>query len=184
MWPVAVARVLVINLDSRPDRWQLCRARWSGRGLPELTRFAAVARPDDPARGCLASHLQALQSCDGPVLILEDDAIPSPRWRWPVTAPAGWRVLWLGGQHRRPSPAAAPGWRHVTDLVRTHAYIAARPRELAAAMAGAPRIDPHLAAVPVAQYALDPFTVGQAAGRSDITGLTRRYATFWNTDKE
>jgi hypothetical protein len=43
-----------------------------------------------------------------------------------------------------------------------------------------PRIDPYIAALPVQQYALKTFTVGQTAGVSDIDGTVRTTDNFWN----
>jgi len=109
-------RVLVINLDRRPEKWQaFCDALPSDWPLAEPTRFAAVdgstaARPDwwdkdDAGWGLMQTHIAILQSIvarGDSVLILEDDAVFCPDFaeRFAEIAdecPDDWEQLYLGG---------------------------------------------------------------------------------------
>jgi hypothetical protein len=179
---VHVAAAVVIALPGS-DRLAAFTAGWQQHAehleLPPLHVLEAVELPDRAA-GCLASHRGALAALPGPLLVCEDDAVLAPTFRWPLCAPAGWQILWLGGQHRRrPRPVTA-GWVTAAGVVRTHCYIAREPGRVAAGLAGAPRIDPFIAELPVAQYAQQPFSVGQRAGRSTITGDIRTADTYFN----
>ncbi len=173
--------VAVINLDRRPDRYAALTERWAAAGQTRpLRRFPAVDTGTDD--GCLASHRQLLATADGPVLVLEDDSCFAPQFTLDLAPPAGWDVLWLGGQHHREPRPVDTVWARPRYMVRTHAYIARRPRRLAALMQSRaiPRMDPHLAALPLNQYVLRIHTVGQAAGISDIDGHTRTADQYWN----
>lgn len=173
--------VAVINLQRRPERLKAFDRRWrkAGHGLP-YDVHDAVDTGD--AAGCLASHLQVLSRYTRPVLVLEDDAIFAPAFDPFVTPPGDWWLAWLGGQHRIAPIPVNDRWVRPRYLVRTHAYIARHPAEIGAWLyaANPPRIDPFLAALPIQQYALRTFTVGQAAGTSDIDGRTRNDDEFWN----
>ena len=173
--------VAVINLARRPDRLTSFHERWtrSGHGLPYTVHTGVDT---GTAQGCLASHLQVLSSYTTPVLVLEDDAVFAADFDPFVEPPGDWRIAWLGGQHRMPPIPVNDRWVRPRYLVRTHAYIARHPAEIGAWLytANPPRIDPFLAALPVQQYALKTFTVGQRAGVSDIGGRTRVVDEFWN----
>jgi hypothetical protein len=105
-----VRQALVINLAARPDRWAQVVADWAGTGVA-LSRRDAVADAAQPALGCMLSHIAALEELAAApsrdaVLVLEDDAVPTPDWHahaapvldaalaLPPTVP--WRLLNLG----------------------------------------------------------------------------------------
>ncbi len=173
--------VAVITLARRPERLAAFDARWrsAGHGLGYTVHLGVDT---GTAAGCLASHLQVLSSYTTPVLVLEDDACFAPEFDPYVEPPHDWHIAWLGGQHRLPPIAVNDRWTRPRYLVRTHAYIARHPAVIAAWLyaANPPRIDPFLAALPVQQYALKQFTVGQTAGVSDIDGRVRESDEFWN----
>jgi hypothetical protein len=122
-------RVVIINLDRRPDRWRKIRAalkgwiRWTDwrDAWPSPQRFAAYEGPPPEwfshtagSWGCLVSHLRVLDQAirDGleSVLILEDDAHFPPdfgeRYRhFCAAVPDDWEALYLGGYHYLPA-----GW--------------------------------------------------------------------------
>lgn len=178
----ALAAPVVISLRRRPDRLAAFTGRWrAATGGRRVGVFEAV--DTGSAAGCLASHLAVCDLHPAPVMIYEDDACFHPDFTLHVPAPPpDWHVLWLGGQHTTPpTPASAPGWVRAGRLLRTHAYVARFP-VLFATMARAAnvlRADPFLAGLPVPQYVLDPQTVGQAAGRSDIDGRDRDRDEYW-----
>lgn len=177
-----LANIAVINLTRRYDRlaafMQQAQPVLAGIGTP-VTAWAAADDPYEPDRGCLLSHTRLLSTMDGPLLVLEDDACFAPDFTLDLDPPHDWDILWLGGQHRlapRPHNAA---WVVPTYMVRTHAYIARDPADIAARLIGVPRLDPYMSTLPVMQYVLKYHTVGQAAGVSDIDGRVRDHDEYW-----
>jgi len=75
-----MANPYVINLDSRPDRWEHMQVAW--KGAFELTRVSAVQETPGWV-GCALSHIKivedAKQRGDPMVLVWEDDCIPRNR---------------------------------------------------------------------------------------------------------
>lgn len=187
------ARVVVVSLARRADRLDGFAARWSaaaaGIGYQVLT---ADDRPGDPVAGCYASHVAALRSGPGPVLVLEDDAVFAPAFTLDLPEPpARWRLLRLGGKVRASGPGRAGAWTPVVRIEHTHAYVAADPGRLAAhlstrlsthRLAGRPAgsVAAALSFAGPGQYRLTAGTVGQAAGRSDITGVHSATDQFWD----
>ena len=118
-------KVYVVNLDSRPDKWDAFKDRAKKAGVVGFDRFRAVdghlCNPPawynhhgsdmNGAWGCLMSHFMiaydAMQSGVDTYLVLEDDACFSSDFkeRLPdVLAETnklkdGWDMLYLGGQH-------------------------------------------------------------------------------------
>ncbi len=112
-------RVVVINLDRRPERWQIflknLPSDWPfGRPL----RFSAMDgtkislpswwKEGAGAWGCYLSHRQLLQDAREDkiesILVLEDDAVFAPGFandvrRFISSLPDDWQFLFLGGQH-------------------------------------------------------------------------------------
>lgn len=142
-------RVVVINLDRRPDRWDRLKRHLSEVGWPfrwpervqavdgRLARPPKWWRAGAPAWGCHQSHLrvleQAIQGQLNSILVLEDDVCFTPKFRQQVEAfleelPQGWHQIYLGGQHIRASkhPPTAVNI-HVLqahNVNRLHAYAA------------------------------------------------------------
>lgn len=184
------ARVLVINRAADTGRlWAFVR-RWEAvaPGQPYEV-LEAVDDPDNPARGLYASHLAALGSGPGPVLILEDDVVFADSFSLDLPdPPPGWFLLRLGGLLRTAAaplgrPAAPSGpWTPVGLIHHTHAYVANIPAALAALLAARPGHDIGAAmmfALP-GHYRLTPATVGQAAGQSTVAADRQRPADqFW-----
>lgn len=179
-----VREVAIINLARRFDRLHSCVRRVVVTDIGQLrvpvSVWAAVEH-EQPDQGCLQSHLHVLDNVDhSPVLVLEDDACFNHAFSLNLKPPADWEILWLGGQHKRPPRPLDHQWVVPTYLVRTHAYIARFPRQVAELLRDAPRMDPYLAALPLRQYALRHNTVGQTAGTSDIDGTVRDADEYWH----
>jgi len=191
-------RVLVLNLDRRPDRWDSFRRRlpddWP---LPEPERFSAVDGRTAPppawwtespgAWGCFESHRAMWREAgEDSVLILEDDAFCVDRFaeRLAVCAehlPDNWDQLYLGGQHLRtdrilPQPVN-PWIVRCYYTGRTHAY-AIRGRAAGVLLRWSEtqhwnlHVDYVLARLQQAgqlnHYAPREWLFGQVAGRSDV----------------
>lgn len=84
-----MAAVYVINLDSRPDRWEHIQSVW--KGVFPLVRIPAVQQTPG-WKGCSLSHIKAVEEAKSRgepyVLVLEDDCIP--RKRHPMAVKALW----------------------------------------------------------------------------------------------
>lgn len=94
--------IRIINLDRRPDRWRSISQRMAKLGL-EATRVAATDGRSNDFRvthgspeletsdghvACSISHFAVwsqIALSDGPVLVLEDDAVLDPSIDWPTT---------------------------------------------------------------------------------------------------
>lgn len=138
-------RVLVINLDRRPDRWNSFKKNlptdWPFRA-PE--RFRAIdgrhVKPPDwwreggGAWGCYRSHARVLEDClqngIGNVLVLEDDAVFCDHFSAEArtflsNVPSDWEMLYLGGQHLdvgKVPPRRVNDWVYEPyNVNRTHA---------------------------------------------------------------
>jgi len=71
-------KVVCINRDRRPARWESARNELSKLGLDaRVERFSAIEDPEDPERGCMRSHIVCVGNAAGDraanVLIFEDD---------------------------------------------------------------------------------------------------------------
>ncbi len=188
---------IVINLPRRPDRLASIRSRWAQlhtsralrvhpavdgqTGLPPDAHQAVRRQPG--IYGCWASHRQVLAAADGPPLVLEDDAVFAPHFLAAVEAiepPADWDLIYLGGQHVRPPQPHPSGLTIPTPrFQRTHAYIARRPKAIAALMNYPHHVDWVFGRMPIRRYAVTPAIVGQDGSPSDVTG-TVLSQTFWN----
>lgn len=146
------------------------------------------------AWGCMESHRQILRNCIiggvDSVLVLEDDAEPSPDFMTRLPSilnnlPPNWDGIMLGGQHFGPSPVeVAPGVVRVTNCQRTHAY-ALRGKLLKDVYAMwhsyfghcDHALGPFLGKYNV--YAPSPFLIGQGRNQSQITGRPEP-TRFWS----
>jgi hypothetical protein len=140
-------RVVVINLDRRPDRWDRFRQAFETVDWPfiEPVRVSAVDgdavtvpiwwKQGGGAWGCLMSHVRILEDCirEGVrrVLILEDDAVLVKDFAAQVRpflehVPEDWDQLYFGGQHLRdPIPHGDHVYRCV-NVNRTHCHAVSR----------------------------------------------------------
>lgn len=203
---LAFEKVVIVNLKRRPERLAALRGRLDAADWPfaaaevfEAVDGARLPMPhawaDGPgAWGCLQSHRQVLERAImagvESLLILEDDAEPAPHFRPRVerflaAVPEDWQGLMLGGQHvgRAAPPSIASGVVRVQHCHRTHAY-AVRGEYMRAlyqhwvSTAGhcdhrAGELQPRWRV-----YAPDPFLIGQALGKSDISNKVERLR-FW-----
>jgi len=199
-------RILCINLDRRPDRWQGFLASATPH-IPHqrLERFPALDaqtmlipswwRGTPGAYACMLSHRFAI-SCSfaagaDSVLIFEDDALLSPDFAAGLAAflpavPPDWQMLYLGGQHRpqfKPYPAA-PGVLRCRHTIRLHAYAVHRR--------GAPLVHDCLARTAkdcdqaladlhprLATYAPSRWLVAQRADFSDVESRRHPKDRWW-----
>lgn len=171
-------RVIVISLARRPDRRRAITRAWP---LPQirLRFFDAIDDQADANRGCMASHIAALAAApDKPTLMLEDDAVFAPGFTLDLHPPDDWDLLWLGGQHLMPPNLPQDGWAVPRHIIRTHGYLVRRPRQLARHLRESQLPHTTMFALPLTQYAQVPFTIGQAAGRSDIQHRRTRGGYF------
>jgi len=205
--PFPFDRILCINLDRRPDRWQSFLASATPHLPPDrIQRFSAIDAQNSlipswwthpaGAYACALSHRLALaQALAGPahsVLIFEDDALLAPDFSTRLAdlmprVPADWRLLFLGGQHKRRYPpfAVAPGIVRCRHTIRMHAYAVHRR--------GALRVHDHISrtAKPVDQaladimpklptYAPDRWLVAQRADFSDVESRRHEQDRWWD----
>lgn len=113
-------KVFCINLDRRPDKWELCVKEFEKAGLT-VERISAVdgndlvlpagCRITAPEMGCSMSHVKVLRKmlAEGleKVLILEDDTefmddVNVQFDKCIMKVPMNWDMLYLGGNHVRP----------------------------------------------------------------------------------
>ena len=79
-------RAFVLNLKSRPDRWERIKKIFAGSPI-QVSRIDAV-KAENPHYGVMKSFLKALRKARreglANILILEDDCLPTPGWkrRW------------------------------------------------------------------------------------------------------
>lgn len=147
--------------------------------------------------GCLRSHLsileRAIQDDVQSILVLEDDAVFAPTFRRDLESffekvPADWQCLMLGGQHVNSQPIpVVPGVVRAGGgggIQRTHCYGLRGYEPMKALYKAWSNAAVHCDWVMgpcMAQYntyAPDPFIVGQAMGRSDISGA-QNPTKFW-----
>lgn len=132
-------KIYCINLERRPDRWELAKIEFEKHGLA-VERFAAVDANEfkkeyttkPGACACAFSHLLIIQKAKllglNSVLIFEDDAELHPGFV-PLfedcikDLPEDWDMLYLGGSHQeKPQPVTNKIYR-VSKTLTTHAYI-------------------------------------------------------------
>lgn len=201
-------RIVVVNLKRKPDRLASFRANFNEHGWPfqEPAVFEAIDGSLVPtpygweqgggAWGCMQSHRQILERAitDGVrhLLVFEDDAYMKAGaverlYKFLDDVPDDWDQLMLGGQHLGTTTKVKPGVVKVTNCQRTHAY-AVRGRFLRDLYAHwcSPNSRVHCDWImgPLQSlrnvYAPEPFTFGQEAGSSDISGANNPRKS-WDT---
>jgi glycosyl transferase family 25 len=105
-------KIFCINLDRRPDRWDICLAEFAKHNWTKFERFTAIDDPENGNRGCTASHkiLMDLIVENGwkKTLVLEDDfKIVAPNFHKQFNSmiklvPEDWEMLYLGGHYAEP----------------------------------------------------------------------------------
>lgn len=202
-------RVVIINLRRRPDRLQAFFDQEQMKDWPfkiPTIHEACDGWKCKPATwgsgsgsyGCCVSHksvlLEAMEDRVESLFVLEDDAYLCPQFLQKATeffshVPPDWDSLWIGGQHRSGKPPEVmPGILRCNNAQRTHAYLIrgeclAHVYHLWNGMTSG-HID-HLSGQWQPKfnvYAPDPFLIGQAAGKSDIT-CREAPLRFWSNVK-
>jgi len=92
----------IINMDSQPDRLIQVSSRLCALGLTPK-RFRATAyegvtgtTSTQGALGCAQSHYNLLDSVSAPVLVLEDDVVPTEDWYSVLEVPDDADLVYLG----------------------------------------------------------------------------------------
>ena len=210
-------KVYCVNLERRADRWeQFLSGVPSDWPFAKIERWNAVdgSKVPPPAWwrqgkggwGCYRSHHQIIEKClnEGVdrVLILEDDAIFSDDFTATISesiaeTPAGWGMMYLGGQHlhasQRTPKRANDYWCYPWNVNRTHAFALQGnfKRTVYEHLSNTTNwqkkhhVDHHLGILHQRSHgkviALNRFKVGQRENRSDIAN--KSFPTrFWNSD--
>lgn len=101
-------QIIVINLDSRPDRWAEVSNELERIRLTPFSRFTAITGISGE-NGCALSHYAILkQDVTRPVLILEDDVIFDDGWdkvfgNALTEIPGDYDMLYLGANVKQPA---------------------------------------------------------------------------------
>lgn len=129
--------IVYINLDERPDRNAMMEEEFKRLNFPmERTfRLSGVLDRLNGVRGCLLSHIQALEMAQErgweKVLILEDDVLfmgdqeemNTSLQRFFAAAEGKWDVLFLGGHYLEKTPTSWEGIAQIQEGLCSHAYI-------------------------------------------------------------
>ena len=132
--------IVYINLDHRLDRREklLKELKRLQISFPEVVRVPAFHTPMNGRKGCVLSHIAALEVAEKKrwkrVLILEDDCLFSKdvlkihraMHHFEETVGEEWDVLFLGGKFLE-SKRVSSLLLQVTKSHRAHAYIVNRP---------------------------------------------------------
>jgi len=122
--------IFCINLDDRPDRWELAQKEIGKLGA-DFQRFPAVKK-ENGAEGCYFSHLSLLQKFSGKmqhVMIFEDDVEFVQEDTMSLLESAllelmtkDWALLYLGGNILRPAFKVADHLARLSHCQSTYAY--------------------------------------------------------------
>ncbi len=124
-------KIYCINLDSRPDRWELVQKEFAKADILDLVeRFPAIEIPDNPSKGNHLSHAacirMAKESGARNVLIFEDDLEwlddPLVLKRAIHQLPEDWDLFYLGVNIERPAFQVDYHIAKLTFAYSTHAY--------------------------------------------------------------
>jgi hypothetical protein len=198
-------RVVCINLDRRPDRWEALTHNLASCGWPfaPVTRARGVdasklALPSGwrhgvGAWGCLQSHRRVVEDAllDGveSLLVLEDDALFPPDFgdraaRFMDAVPQDWEGVMFGGQHLAPPAPVSNDVVRCALGHRAHCYSARGQylRELYQTLVGGSgHADFVIQTLHKKHrvYAPARWIVAQGAGKSDINSGTHP-VRHWN----
>jgi GR25 family glycosyltransferase involved in LPS biosynthesis len=133
-------KIFCVNLDRRPDKWELCEKEFAKHGLI-VERLPAIEGKTIPYEGRLPagaignamSHSRILRIAKElglqSVLIFEDDVEFDNRLQekfslWINEVPNNWDLLYLGGNHNwvETLPLCSPHLMKLDNTYATHAY--------------------------------------------------------------
>lgn len=134
-------KIVCINLDRRPERWQRIHPQFARHGIHHVHRFPAVdgetvAKPASwthsaGAYGCLLSHVEVIreaQRSNAPsVLIFEDDTVLDPDFQTKFASfskevPDDWDMLYFGALHKDEPAKISEHVGRITKANSTFAY--------------------------------------------------------------
>lgn len=113
-----------INLVSRKDKRKVVKKHLRKKGIK--FEFYRTKRHDNPARGCLESHLhlinEAIKNKSKNLLILEDDVYFTKQFKNIPEPPEDWDMLYFGGTVHRILDKDHEHWTRISCFT-THAYM-------------------------------------------------------------
>jgi glycosyl transferase family 25 len=135
------SKIVCINLDRRPERWQRMQHELARHGFHHVQRFSAcdgesLAKPagwihSAGAYGCLLSHVEVVreaQRSNAPsVLIFEDDTVLDPDFQSKLASfskevPDDWDMLYFGALHKDEPAKISKHVGRITKANSTYAY--------------------------------------------------------------
>ena len=134
-------KIVCINLDRRPQRWQRMRDQFERHGIHPVQRFSAIdgetiETPKDwphssGAFGCLLSHVHVVREARASgapsVLIFEDDVVFDPEFqnklaRFSTEVHDDWDMLYFGALHKDEPIKISEHVGRITKANSTYAY--------------------------------------------------------------
>ena len=116
-------KIVCINLKHRVEKKEFMLKQAKDYNL-DINFFEAVAFPNNPARGCLLSHLEIIKQAKKEnltnILILEDDCKFLKEGTLP-NVPDNWDMLYLGGNVDAIYDNTNPDWVK-GEIWTTHSY--------------------------------------------------------------
>jgi glycosyl transferase family 25 len=116
-------KALCLNLDSRPDRWELAQKEFKQQGL-NVERFAAVHHEDKFISFNL-SMVAILKTITENTIVFEDDVkfVNNNLQEVLSTVPDGWDMLYLSGHVLAPLKHVKDHWWRCKETHTTHSVI-------------------------------------------------------------
>jgi len=116
-------KAICLNLDSRPDRWELAQKEFKEQGL-NVERFAAITNVDRFLSFNL-SQQAILQSITENTMVFEDDVkfVSDKLSDVLTTAPKDWHILYLSGHTLQPLKHKQYHWWRCKHTHTTHSII-------------------------------------------------------------
>lgn len=132
--------IFCVNLDRRPDKWELAQKEFAKWGI-DVERFPAIDGnlyhkpehrvPPGSIGNCMSKigilRLAIERNYDN-VLILEDDVefaddFNTKFGEWSKEVPGNWDMLWIGGNHNgKTPPKFSEHLYRITNTYATHAF--------------------------------------------------------------